>query len=172
MMGVALPQPLLIPIPAFDDDRGVLWVVDWEESPLPFVPKRFYHIRNTHPGVKRGCHAHWREGECVLALNGSFTVLTDDSVTKTEYRLDHPGVALYIPPMTWLELYAFSDGAVCGVLASQRYDPEDYCRDYEHFLCIRRDSRAVNSSREESRRVAPDGDESSPEESRRKGTPP
>jgi hypothetical protein len=145
-------------------------VLDWEAAPLPFVPKRFYHIRNTRQGVKRGGHAHWKEAECILALSGSFTILTDNGVRRTEYLLDHAGVALYIPPMTWLELYGFSEGALCGVLASQRYDTEDYCRDYEQFLGICRPG--VNSSCDERPQILPGGDESIREELRRNSTPP
>jgi hypothetical protein len=131
-----LSQPRLIEIPGFEDDRGVVSVIDWEGS-LPFIPKRFYYIRNTHDSVRRGRHSHWKEGEAILALNGSFTVLADNGIQRTEFRLDRPGVALYIPPMTWHELYEFSAGAICAVFASERFDVEDYCHDYQQFLSSR-----------------------------------
>jgi dTDP-4-dehydrorhamnose 3,5-epimerase-like enzyme len=131
--GYRLPEPFLITIPGFEDDRGVVSVVDCEGS-LPFVPKRFYYIRNAHDAVRRGSHAHWKEAEVILALNGSFTVLADNGYRKTEFQLDRPCEALYIPPMTWHELYGFSSGAICAVFASERFDPQDYCHDYEKFL--------------------------------------
>jgi|ERR1035441_2893179 UDP-2-acetamido-3-amino-2,3-dideoxy-glucuronate N-acetyltransferase len=137
MMVGRLSEPRLIQIPHFGDERGVLSVIDWEDS-LPFVPKRFYYILNTHDGVKRGKHAHWEEGEVVLALSGSFTVLADDGTSETTYRLDRPDAALYIPPMIWHELYEFSADAVCAVFASERFNIKDYCCDYEQFLRARR----------------------------------
>jgi len=36
--------------------------------------------------------------------------------------------------MIWREMDAFSQGAVCMVLASHRYDETDYFRDYDEFL--------------------------------------
>jgi UDP-2-acetamido-3-amino-2,3-dideoxy-glucuronate N-acetyltransferase len=136
MMVSELTEACLITIPGYQDDRGVVSVVDWENS-LPFVPKRFYYIRNANDAVRRGNHAHWREGEVILALSGSFTVLADDGQRRREFQLDRPCVGLYIPPMTWHELYGFSADAICAVFASERFDPLDYCHDYEKFLSAR-----------------------------------
>ncbi|WP_430450534.1 WxcM-like domain-containing protein [Rhodophyticola sp.] len=36
--------------------------------------------------------------------------------------------------MIWREMDAFSQGAVCMVLASHRYDEADYIRDHGAFL--------------------------------------
>jgi hypothetical protein len=36
--------------------------------------------------------------------------------------------------MVWREMDSFSQGAVCMVLASHRYDESDYFRDYQAFL--------------------------------------
>jgi hypothetical protein len=36
-------------------------------------------------------------------------------------------------PGIWRELFEFSSGAICLVLASQKYDNEDYIRDYAEF---------------------------------------
>jgi len=47
---------------------------------------------------------------------------------------DRPNVALYVPPMLWLELEDFSQNAVCVVLASDLYSEADYIRDREEFI--------------------------------------
>ena len=39
----------------------------------------------------------------------------------------------------WRDLVDFSSGAVCMVLASDVYKPEDYIRDYDSFLKFRND---------------------------------
>jgi hypothetical protein len=45
---------------------------------------------------------------------------------------------LYIPPLTWSVQYKYTPDAVLAVMASARYDPEDYVRDYDEFLRLRR----------------------------------
>ena len=39
-----------------------------------------------------------------------------------------------IAPGIWRELNNFSSGAICLVLASEKYDETDYIRDYKEFL--------------------------------------
>jgi hypothetical protein len=43
------------------------------------------------------------------------------------------GTTLHLPPLHWLELSAFSENAVLGVLASQPYDRNEYITDYEEL---------------------------------------
>ena len=61
----------------------------------------------------------------------------DDGTTKSEYWLRDPRKGLYISSMVWREMDAFSQGAVCMVLASNKYDEDDYYRDYAAFLRAR-----------------------------------
>jgi hypothetical protein len=42
--------------------------------------------------------------------------------------------------MIWRELDNFSSGSVLMVLASNKYDEEDYYRDYDQFLLGRKSS--------------------------------
>jgi len=42
-------------------------------------------------------------------------------------------MGLHIIPGIWRELLNFSSGAICLVLASQKYDENDYIRDYKDF---------------------------------------
>jgi dTDP-4-dehydrorhamnose 3,5-epimerase-like enzyme len=128
-----MPAPRLIPIPHFADHRGTLSVVEWEQQ-IPFLPKRFYWIDREDPAAQRGSHCHWKDDEVVLALRGSFTVLADTGRTRTEFVMDSPTTALYIPAGVWHQVYGFSSGALCAVLASGTYRPEDDCHDYPEFL--------------------------------------
>jgi len=132
-------KPHLITIPRFSDHRGSLSAVEWAEC-FPFTPKRFYYIYDSNPAARRGEHSHWKEQEVILALSGDVTVLVDDGCRRAEYRLDRPDVALYIPPLVWHEVFGFSAGAVCAVFASQAYNKEDYCLDYQQFIGERRKS--------------------------------
>jgi len=131
---LAWPQPNLISIPHFDDERGSLLALEWENL-LPFRPQRFYCVKNATPAARRGGHAHWKEQEVLLALAGSFTVAADNGLDRIEYCMDRSDAALFLPRGVWHDLYDFSANAICAVLASEPfYDKEDYCRDYQEFL--------------------------------------
>jgi|HubBroStandDraft_1064217.scaffolds.fasta_scaffold120001_2 UDP-2-acetamido-3-amino-2,3-dideoxy-glucuronate N-acetyltransferase len=126
-------EPYLITIPRFSDHRGSLSVIEWAEC-FPFIPKRFYYIYDTNPAARRGSHSHWKEEEVFLALSGSISVLLDNGSQRTEFLLDRPDIALYIPPLVWHEAFGFSAGALCAVFASNPYNKEDYCLDYQQFI--------------------------------------
>jgi len=104
------------------------------EQHLPFLPKRFYWIDHTDGQASRGAHCHWKDEEVMLALRGRFTVGMHDGATRTEFVLDRPDSALYVPAGVWHEVFDFRDGALCAVFASGVYSPSDDCRDYQEFL--------------------------------------
>jgi hypothetical protein len=58
----------------------------------------------------------------------------DDGRDRHEVALDGPDVGLYIPPLVWGTQYRYTADAVLMVLASDKYEPGDYIRDYEEFL--------------------------------------
>jgi hypothetical protein len=66
-------------------------------------------------------------------MSGSFDVVLDDGATKQRFHLNRSYYGLYVCPMIWRELDNFSSGSVCMVLASNRYDEEDYFRNYNDF---------------------------------------
>lgn len=136
MLGIAapdMPEPHLITIPRFRDHRGSLSVIEWADC-FPFIPKRFYYIYDSNPEARRGGHSHWKEEEIILALSGSLSVVVDDGFQRTEHLLDRPDMALYIPPLVWHEVFGLSAGALCAVFASNPYNKEDYCLDYQQFI--------------------------------------
>ena len=51
--------------------------------------------------------------------------------------LNRPYQGLLVKPGIWRDLDDFSSGAVCMVLASEVYQPEDYIRDYDEFISFR-----------------------------------
>ena len=101
---------------------------------IPFDVKRVYCIYDVPSGAERGGHAHKVLKQLVVALGGSFTIVVDDGREKRSFFLNRPDRALYIAPGIWRVLGDFSSGSVCMVLASEKYDEDDYLRDYEAFL--------------------------------------
>jgi hypothetical protein len=67
-------------------------------------------------------------------MSGSFDVVLNDGKEKKRFHLNRSYYGLYVCPMMWQDLDNFSSGAVCMVLASDRYDEADYIRDYNQFI--------------------------------------
>lgn len=122
----------LIELPRFSDARGTLAVI--EEAGLPFAVRRFYCLYDVPRGQRRGGHAHRTEQELILALAGRLRLVVDDGRARREFALERPDLGLYVPALHWHELFDFSPGCVCAVLASQPYDKDDYFDRYEDFL--------------------------------------
>lgn len=100
---------------------------------VPFDIKRIYYLYDIPGGEGRGGHAHKELYQLIVAASGSFNVLLDDGVNKKIVRLNRPDFGLLIIPGIWRELFEFSSGSICLVLASRKYDEKDYYRDYNLF---------------------------------------
>lgn len=115
------------------DRKGNLSVVEnWKE--IPFAVKRVYYLYDVPGGESRGGHAHKALYQFIVAVSGSFSVTLDDGKEKETVVLNRPYQGLLVVPGIWRTLNDFSSGSVCMVLASEKYDAEDYIRDYEEFL--------------------------------------
>jgi dTDP-4-dehydrorhamnose 3,5-epimerase-like enzyme len=122
----------LITLPKITDSRGNISFL--EEGICPFEFKRIYYLYDVPAESIRGGHAHKALRQILIPLSGSFNVLLDDGDNKKEVNLYRPYQGLLICPMIWRELNQFSSGAVCLVLASEKYDESDYFRVREDFL--------------------------------------
>ena len=119
------------------DRKGNISVVQNGKT-IPFDIKRVYYLYDVPGGESRGAHAHRNLSQLIVAASGSFRVTLDDGNVKRSYILNRPYQALYVKPGIWRDLDDFSSGAVCMVLASEVYLPEDYIRDYDEFLDYRK----------------------------------
>ncbi len=100
---------------------------------VPFDIKRVYYLYDIPGGEERGGHAHKELEQFIIAASGAFDVLIDDGMNKKIVHLDRPYIGLHIVPGIWRELLNFSSGSICFVLASHKYDENDYMRDYMNF---------------------------------------
>lgn len=123
----------LVDLPKITDPRGNLTFVEGGNH-IPFDIKRAYYLYDVPGGAERGGHAHKGLQQLIIAMSGSFDVVLDDGRNKKRYHLNRSYTGLYVCPMIWRELDNFSSGSVCMVLASQKYDEDDYYRDYSEFL--------------------------------------
>ena len=115
------------------DRKGNISVVE-NGRDVPFNVKRTYYLYDVPGGESRGGHAHKELRQLIIAASGSFTVTLDDGHVKRTFTLNRPYQGLYVVPGIWRTLDDFSSGAVCLVLASEKYDASDYIRDYQEFL--------------------------------------
>jgi dTDP-4-dehydrorhamnose 3,5-epimerase-like enzyme len=128
-----LSQVRLINLPKFTDPRGNLTFVEGG-SHIPFPIERVYYLYDVPGGASRGGHAHKNLEQLIIAISGSFDVVLTDGREKKRFHLNRSYFGLYVPTMLWRELDNFSSGAVCMVLASNKYDESDYFRDYIEYI--------------------------------------
>lgn len=100
----------------------------------PFNIRRIYYLYDVPGGSERGGHAHKALYQLIVAASGSFDVIIDDGTYKKIIQLNRPNYGLLVIPGIWREIVNFSSGAICLVLASQKYNESDYLRDYDEFL--------------------------------------
>ena len=112
--------------------NGNLTVVENDVN-IPFSAKRVFYLYDIPGGESRGAHAHKQCHQFIVAASGAFEVELDDGKTKRTIMLNRPYYGLHIPPGIWACEQNFSSGAICLVLASDAYDPEDYIRDYDTY---------------------------------------
>ncbi len=109
----------------------------------PFKVRRIYYLYDVPGGSERGGHAHKQLHQLIAAASGSFDVIIDDSRNKKIVQLNRPYFGLLIVPGIWREIVNFSSGAICLVLASEKYEPGDYIRDYSDYIKFKHDSPIV-----------------------------
>jgi len=130
---MSIEQCKVIELPKITDAKGNLSFIEGGEH-IPFDIKRAYYLYDVPGGSERGSHAHKGLHQFIVAMSGSFDVVLDDGKKQKRFHLNRSYYGLYVCPMMWRLLDNFSSGAVCMVLASERYNEADYIRDYEEFL--------------------------------------
>ena len=123
---------VILPLKKIHNRAGNITIVEGKKN-IPFEVKRIYYLYDIPGGADRGGHAHKVLYQLVVAASGAFDVLLDDGLNKKIVTLNRPDYALMVVPGIWRELFEFSSGAICLVLASDKYDQEDYIREYAKF---------------------------------------
>jgi dTDP-4-dehydrorhamnose 3,5-epimerase and related enzymes len=127
----------LIELPRFLDARGNLSFAE-NYKQVPFEIKRTYWIYDVPGGEERGGHAYKRNHEFIIALSGAFDIVVDDGSQKKTFSLNRSYYGLYVPAGLWREMENFSTNSFALEFGSTHYDKEDYIRDYNQFLKLKR----------------------------------
>lgn len=125
----------LFSIPTFNDERGMLSVLEGEGF-VPFVIRRVFYVYGLKGKLERGDHAHRNTEEFIVCLNGSLSVYLNDGKNASEFILDNPSMGLYIPPLIWSRQKASSPESIYVVLASSHHDKTEAIYDRNEFEVI------------------------------------
>lgn len=131
-----ISEPTIIELPQYLDPRGNLAVIE-ECQDIPFKIERCHWIYDVPGGGGREGHAYRDNEEFIVALSGSFDVVTNDGDEEKTFTLNRTYRGLYIPKMTWRELTNFSTNSVVLVLSSKPYDESDYITDFYEYRRLR-----------------------------------
>lgn len=130
----------IITLPKFNDPRGNLSFIE-QSNHIPFDIKRTYWIFDVPGGECRGGHAYSNTEEFIVALSGGFDVTVDDGVKKKTFTLNRSYYGLYIPKGLWREIDNFSTNSLALEFASTHYDSQDYVRNYDEFLNLKKNGK-------------------------------
>ena len=128
----------IIELPKYVDPRGNLSFVE-QNTHIPFEIKRTYWIYDVPGGEGRGGHAFKHNKEFIVALSGSFDVIVDDGRQKKTFTLNRSYYGLYVPAGLWREIVNFSTNSLALEFGSEHYLKEDYIRDYDLFIKMKKD---------------------------------
>ena len=118
---------VILPLNKIHNRAGNITIMEGQKN-VPFDIKRVYYLYDIPGGEDRGGHAHKELKQLIVAASGSFNVMLDDGTNKKIVTLNRPDYGLIVVPGIWRELFEFSSGAICLVLASHKYDEIDYIR--------------------------------------------
>lgn len=122
----------IVNIPLIEDD-GIICVVQYPDQ-IPYPIHRAYFIISPVAGLARGQHTHKENRQMLICLKGQVRMTLDDGKRREEMILSSPDKGIMLEPMVWHEMTDMNENTLLAVLASDRYDPEDYIRSYDEFL--------------------------------------
>jgi dTDP-4-dehydrorhamnose 3,5-epimerase-like enzyme len=122
----------LINLKQVDEEDGSLVFMEGK-SEIPFEIKRVFYIFHAPEGVTRADHANKNTDFVLISVHGSSKILVDDGEGKKKFVLSSPNEGLYIPKMIWMEIYDFSSDSVLLVLASRKYEKNQYYEEYGEY---------------------------------------
>lgn len=117
---------------SFSDERGLLQVGEVASS-LPFLVRRYFFVTSVPEGAIRGRHAHKKCQQFLICLKGSVECEIRKNGHVENLFLDDSKYGVYFPEMTWATQFNYSKDAILLVLASEKYNQEDYIHSFDEF---------------------------------------
>jgi dTDP-4-dehydrorhamnose 3,5-epimerase-like enzyme len=108
-----------IPFSTYGDSRGFLTSIEQLQN-IPIEIKRIFFMH--HLEKDRGGHAHIDTDQIIIPISGTFKLKVFDGINEDVYFLEDCTKGIYVPRLTYCNLYDFSEQACCLVLANTHYD--------------------------------------------------
>lgn len=128
---------IVMPLSKINNRSGNITITESEKN-IPFSIKRIYYLYDIPSGEVRGGHGHKELFQIIVAASGSFDVKLDDGINNKIVSLNRPDYGLLVVPGIWRDLLDFSSGSICLVIASLKYDQNDYIHNYEDYLSYKK----------------------------------
>ena len=122
----------LIKLPHHFEENGDLIVMENNKN-VPVEIVRVFVVRAPKDSL-RGQHAHKKCTQMLTCPHGQIDVECDDGENKFNFILNHPNMALLIPPGIWAQQRYTLENSILTVLCDRVYEAEDYIRDYTEYL--------------------------------------
>ena len=123
-----------IKIPKIKDDCDLYFAEN--QKNIPFEIKRIYYIMRSKPNQPRGFHAHHKTKQVLFCIQGSARIVLDNGNKRKEIKLNKPNVGIFLDRLIWHEMHKLNADTILLIIASEKYDPHDYIREYKKFLEI------------------------------------
>lgn len=112
----------LLDLETHTDKRGNLVVI---ENVLPFSIARVFYIYGVDKS-ERGGHRHHKTIQAAVCIQGECKIFSNNGKVSEVFYLNKPSKCLLLEPKDWHKMYEFSDDAILMVLASEKFDENDY----------------------------------------------
>src|SRR5664280_2274938 len=112
----------LIDLKTYTDNRGNLTVI---ENVLPFIIQRVFYIYGVDES-ERGGHRHHKTIQAAICIQGECKIYNNDGHQEEVFHLNKPSKCVLLEPKDWHKMYDFSSNAILMVLASEKFDNDDY----------------------------------------------
>jgi hypothetical protein len=112
-------------------DGSYLRVFDF--SKIPFEVKRMFVISSENNEIcQRGAHAHYKCHQVLTCMQGQVEVGYENAESKGA-KILRPGESFFHGNMEWLNITFTEKNSMLLSLCSEKYNEEDYIRDYKVF---------------------------------------
>ncbi len=112
----------IIDLETHTDIRGNLTVI---ENVLPFEIQRVFYIYGVDKS-ERGGHRHHKTIQAAVCIQGECKISNNDGRSQEIYHLNNPSKCVILEPKDWHKMYDFSENAILMVLASEKFNQDDY----------------------------------------------
>lgn len=112
----------IIDLETYTDNRGNLTVI---ENVLPFNIERVFYIYGVDKSV-RGGHRHHKTIQAAVCIQGECKIFNNDGGKKQIFHMNKPSKCVLLEPRDWHKMYDFSEDAILMVLASEKFEQDDY----------------------------------------------